>query len=1157
MKTRLIFVSAFLVTLALLVLAATPSTMAQPQILSLPWFTDPNRIDIQDASIASSSATSQVVHIVSDANVKYSETLVPDWETNTFDDSTWLTVVAPSAGLCDPSVAGRIPNSPALPVWGQNPQQGQTIYSRKAFLVQYPISATVQTLVDDDFDLYVNGVLVRSDWDGTWSYYQDDVSTMIRGGMNVIALKARDSAGGCQHLAFDITISQVTEPTYFVSGRVRDESNNPVSGVVVSAGTGGSATTNASGYYTITGLVTGTYTLTPTKSGYTFSPPSRTVSVPPSATGQDFTAYAITPGQPPIVFVHGFGGLGLGMFSGIGCTELDKEKRTNPEDADNYFGPLDQLLAQARPVYFARLVSNRCYTPPFNDNVPYLMEAIDEAKQATGQSKVILVAHSMGGLVSRAYIESSSQYRGDVEALFTLGSPHHGVPHDLLTFTANGFAALGDLIFDWGTFCEDRQPGMCQFSITDMDIFNQDYVLNPDVKYYFLTGDAPTLSRNPIGLATDVLFLFRPNDGIVGLDSGKGDSLTVNPHVWLNRYTNDENHNIFGTGALYDWPYFGPRWNLLTWTNSKTYAECLRPVLVEGTQTTCASTVRAASAADASPAFSRTPFEGGTLLPGEIATRTLTVDGGLALFAAQWHTGTLTMTLIAPDNQVIDPTYAASNPSVVSYTASATGAAYYLPNALGGAWQVVVQAGSVPLTGTAYSTLAGFATDLTLTGGADRLWYSPGATATLTAALGGSSISAWVTATVFAGSITTTLPLSPTGGGQYQGDYAVPAASGYAAIQLRATGVNTASLPFEREFGFAFQISPQSLALNGIYSDVPHPRIPGVPLYQALTVTAGITATISGTVGLSADLIGASGDLVAHGLAILNVTTGTHTLSLRFDGDDIYAAGQNGPYTMTNLLLTDQRGATLAVAEAKNVYTTAAYSYLQFSPLPHYFGSSKSSDKTAVATGNMLTYTLLVRNPSDANLFSVVVTDTIPTGTAYITGSAWASSGTITETITGTFGIRWSGVVSANQTVTLTFQVSVTALAGSVITNTATINDNDLLEPAIISTTTSVTYGALASIAITPTSVTLAMRQSQQFSAAGFDAYNNTIPDLSLSWQVTQPDAGTIDATGLFTAGTKAGQYPDAVVVSSGIISKTADVIVRWPNQVYLPVVLR
>lgn len=81
------------------------------------------------------------------------------------------------------------------------------------------------------------------------------------------------------------------------------------------------------------------------------------------------------------------------------------------------------------------------------------------------------------------------------------------------------------------------------------------------------------------------------------------------------------------------------------------------------------------------------------------------------------------------------------------------------------------------------------------------------------------------------------------------------------------------------------------------------------------------------------------------------------------------------------------------------------------------------------------------------------------------------------------------------------------------------------------------------------------MRQSQRFSAVGFDAYGNVIPDLTLQWRVTQPDAGVIDATGLFTAGIKADVYPGAVMVSSGIISKTADVTVHWPYQVCVPIV--
>jgi hypothetical protein len=77
-------------------------------------------------------------------------------------------------------------------------------------------------------------------------------------------------------------------PTYTVSGRVTEANGSPVSDVTVSAGAGYSAVTDGDGYYTITGLVTGTYTLTPSKSGWTFTPATVMVNVPPDATGRDF-----------------------------------------------------------------------------------------------------------------------------------------------------------------------------------------------------------------------------------------------------------------------------------------------------------------------------------------------------------------------------------------------------------------------------------------------------------------------------------------------------------------------------------------------------------------------------------------------------------------------------------------------------------------------------------------------------------------------------------------------------------------------------------------------------------------------------------------------------------------------------------------------------
>jgi hypothetical protein len=81
----------------------------------------------------------------------------------------------------------------------------------------------------------------------------------------------------------------IPPPRYTIAGQVRDINDAPIGGVTVSCG-GHSATTNSSGAYTITNLLAGACTLTPTKSGYSFTPPSRPVTLPPDATVQDFSA---------------------------------------------------------------------------------------------------------------------------------------------------------------------------------------------------------------------------------------------------------------------------------------------------------------------------------------------------------------------------------------------------------------------------------------------------------------------------------------------------------------------------------------------------------------------------------------------------------------------------------------------------------------------------------------------------------------------------------------------------------------------------------------------------------------------------------------------------------------------------------------------------
>lgn len=80
-------------------------------------------------------------------------------------------------------------------------------------------------------------------------------------------------------------------PTFNISGVIRTASGASIGGITVRAGTR-SAVTSSNGGYTITGLVAGTYSVTPSRSGYVFSPTSKSVQVGPSKTGINFTGAA-------------------------------------------------------------------------------------------------------------------------------------------------------------------------------------------------------------------------------------------------------------------------------------------------------------------------------------------------------------------------------------------------------------------------------------------------------------------------------------------------------------------------------------------------------------------------------------------------------------------------------------------------------------------------------------------------------------------------------------------------------------------------------------------------------------------------------------------------------------------------------------------------
>lgn len=89
-------------------------------------------------------------------------------------------------------------------------------------------------------------------------------------------------------------------PTYTITGRLTEPSGTPVSGATVTISSGASVSTDGNGYYSFGGLAAGNYTITPSKSGFIFTPLSKSVTIPPNQDSINFTG-----GVPPTYSVSG------------------------------------------------------------------------------------------------------------------------------------------------------------------------------------------------------------------------------------------------------------------------------------------------------------------------------------------------------------------------------------------------------------------------------------------------------------------------------------------------------------------------------------------------------------------------------------------------------------------------------------------------------------------------------------------------------------------------------------------------------------------------------------------------------------------------------------------------------------------------------------
>jgi triacylglycerol esterase/lipase EstA (alpha/beta hydrolase family) len=91
-----------------------------------------------------------------------------------------------------------------------------------------------------------------------------------------------------------------------------------------------------------------------------------------------------------------------------------------------YWLPMSKLLKQARISHYGIDLE-----PPgasIDDFVPQVRAAVGRLLRETGNAQVIILAHSMGGLVARAYLRDCLQRdaAAPIARIITLGTPHHG-----------------------------------------------------------------------------------------------------------------------------------------------------------------------------------------------------------------------------------------------------------------------------------------------------------------------------------------------------------------------------------------------------------------------------------------------------------------------------------------------------------------------------------------------------------------------------------------------------------------------------------------------------------------------------------------------------------------------------------------------------------
>jgi hypothetical protein len=532
-------------------------------------------------------------------------------------------------------------------------------------------------------------------------------------------------------------------------------------------------------------------------------------------------------------------------------------------------------------------------------------EQFDQMLTRFGVDHANIIAHSKGGLDSRQFITGDQR----VDAFVTIGTPNRGTEYaDHATSAHPGIAnaLCGQAIWDLITW--------------SVEAFNGVNPKNPNAYYYSIGGDHYSAQETTCDVwwCSHQIFTER-NDRRVPVNRA--------PFHW--QVSVDE---------MEDWEHS----ELIHEAAEHIYSQHIRDWLDAPSRLSGLRGHELAHSANSRPSNQnehRTNLsEQMTPFTELLVTSEAPVDSILLLDYCYQATfsavaeAEIGFTLRAPDGTVINPSYATSNENA-QYDVEVSSwfghwYRYVINEPEVGNWHVLLSSAdsSMVVTGAVLES------NLIVEATVDSVQQSLGDPVTIQASIsnGGTPVTNAIPEALFsrADGYEETFSMFHVGAGVYRAECALQR-SGHYGVLVNVSG--TARAPFRRQAIVRTTITPTSASIasvsagsgqdtngSGLYDRIVFPLSLSVTAAPDSFQIQGLLKTPQGT------LAGCASTRIHCN------TSGNYQISLAFDGEPIYGLHEDGPYELTNLILSEIGGSALIVEESGLNEYTPAYAYTAF-----------------------------------------------------------------------------------------------------------------------------------------------------------------------------------------------------------------------------------